>query len=162
MIARLICCFPLLLCLGLAGVQSHSKAPAKGQKVVAAAKLVAPVVPVNVIVDGEPVAFDGTQPQVFQGRIMVPLRGVFEKIGCLVEYDAANHIITAHYQNESVEIRMGNKIANKNGAEIMMEVPAMVTDGHALVPLRFLAESIGAKVEFEQTTNTVTITTDKG
>jgi len=92
---------------------------------------------------------------------MVPLRGVFEKIGCYVEYDAANHIITAHYQNESVEIRMGNRIANKNGAEITMEVAATIINGHALVPLRFLAESIGAKVEWDEANYTVSIKTEK-
>lgn len=90
---------------------------------------------------------------------MVPLRGVFEKMGCYVEYDAANHIITAHYQNQTVVIRMGSQIANKNGAEIMMEVPATIIDGNALVPLRFLAESIGAKVAWDEPSKTVTITT---
>lgn len=122
---------------------------------------VVPATPINVIVDGEPITFDGAQPQTLQGRIMVPLRGVFEKIGCYVEYDAANHIITAHYQNESVEIRMGNRIANKNGAEITMEVAATIINGHALVPLRFLAESIGAKVEWDEANYTVSIKTEK-
>jgi hypothetical protein len=93
------------------------------------------------------------------GRIMVPLRGIFEKMGCYVEYDAANHIITAHYQNQTIVIKMGDTIANKNGAEITMEVPATIIDGSALVPLRFLAESIGAKVEWDEPSKTVTITT---
>lgn len=122
---------------------------------------VPPPTPINVTVDGEPVTFDGAQPQTVMGRIMVPLRGIFEKIGCYVEYDSANHIITAHYQNQTVEIRMGNRIANKNGAEILMEVPATILKGNALVPLRFLAEAIGAKVEWDEDTKTVSISTDK-
>lgn len=131
-------------------------------KIVAAPATTVPVTPISVVLDGEPVTFEGAQPQTLMGRIMVPLRGVFEKIGCYVEYDPANHIITAHYQNQTVIIRMGNRIANRNGAEIMMEVPATIVGGNALVPLRFLAESIGAKVEWDESSKTVTITTEKG
>jgi hypothetical protein len=142
--------FVLLCGLALmAGVSSAQK-PVKVVKV--AAK------PISVVVGDTPITFDGAQPQEIMGRIMVPLRGVFEKIGAYVEYNAATHLITAHYQNQSVEIKMGDKIANVNGAEIMMEVPACIIRGNALVPLRFLAESIGAQVNYDQPTNTVTIT----
>jgi len=111
-----------------------------------------------VTIGDEPVTFNGAQPKTIMGRIMVPVRGVFEKIGAYVEYDAATHVITAHYNNESIEIKMGNKIANVNGAEILMEVPATIINGNALVPLRFLAESMGAKVDYDFPTNTVKIT----
>lgn len=117
--------------------------------------------PLNVVVGGSPVTFNGAQPQVLMGRIVVPLRGIFEKIGAYVEYDPALHLITAHYQNQSIEIHMGNKIANVNGAEVLMEVPASIIEGSAMVPLRFLAESLGATVQFDQPTNTVAITAKK-
>ncbi len=117
--------------------------------------------PLTVVVDGQPVTFEGAQPRVYLGRIMVPVRGVFEQIGCYVEYDPAKHVITAQYQNQSVVLRLGNRIANRNGAEILMEVPAVVIAGNALVPLRFLAESIGAHVDYDAPSNTVTIKTER-
>ena len=143
----------VLLC-GLAlsvGVSSAQK----GVKVV---KPTVVVKPISVVVGETPIEFNGAQPQEIMGRIMVPLRGVFEKIGAYVEYNAATHLITAKYQNQSVEIKMGDKLANVNGAEILMEVPACIIKGNALVPLRFLAESIGAQVNYDEPTNTVTIT----
>jgi hypothetical protein len=115
--------------------------------------------PVTVMVDNQPVTFNDEQPHMMVGRIMVPLRGVFEKIGAYVEYDAANHLVHAHKLNESVDIRIGDRIARKNGAEIMMEVPAQVINGSTMVPLRFLAESMGAKVRYDQATNTVNVFT---
>ncbi len=114
---------------------------------------------ITVMIDKGQVTFNDAQPQTIQGRIMVPLRGVFEKIGAYVEYDAANHKIHAHRQNESVDISLGDRIARKNGAEILMEVPATIMNGTAMVPLRFLAESMGAKVQYDQPSNTVTIIT---
>ncbi len=112
-----------------------------------------------VMVDEDVVKFDGTQPMELQGHIMVPIRGIFEKIGAYLEYDPANHKITARRANESVELKIGNKIANKNGAEIILEYPASIVGGYTMVPLRFIAESLGAKVRFAPDTNTVTILT---
>jgi len=143
---RTLGCLVLVLTVGAAFGQAAASKPPKQ---------------ISVTIDGEPVTFEGAQPQVLMGRIMVPLRGVFEKIGAYVEYDAANHIIRAHVRNESVEIRMGNRVANKNGAEILMEVPASEIKGHTLVPVRFLAESLGAHVDFDQASNTVVITNGK-
>lgn len=111
------------------------------------------------MVDQKQVIFDGTQPMAIKGVTMVPLRGIFEKIGAFVEYDAANHKVTAHRGNEEVDLRMGDKIAKKNGAEIIMEVPACIVGGSTMVPLRFVAEALGGKVTYDQPTNTVSIST---
>ncbi len=116
---------------------------------------------IKVTVDNKAVIFDGTQPMAIKGVTMVPLRGIFEKIGAFVEYDAANHTVSAHRANEVVELRMGDKIAKKNGAEIMMEVPANIVGGSTMVPLRFIAEALGAKVGFDPATNTVSILTSE-
>ena len=146
-----------LLIASIAVVLSGSIAFGASQKSHVKPKPPAPK-PIVVKIGEDEVAFPGAQPQTMMGRIMVPVRGIFEKIGAYVEYNPATHVITSHYQNESIEITMGNKIANVNGAEIVMEVPATIINGNALVPLRFLAESMGAKVDFDAATNTVTIT----
>lgn len=90
---------------------------------------------------------------------MVPLRGVFEKIGAYLEYDAANHTVTAKRANEEIELRLGDKIAKKNGAEIIMEVPACIVGGSTMVPLRFVAEALGGKVSYDPASNTVSVQT---
>jgi hypothetical protein len=115
--------------------------------------------PITVLVDQKQVTFEGTQPMAIKGVTMVPLRGIFEKIGAYVEYDAANHKVTAKRGNEDVELRLGDKIATKNGAEIIMEVPACIVGGSTMVPLRFVAEALGGKVSYDQPTNTVSIST---
>lgn len=90
---------------------------------------------------------------------MVPLRGVFEAIGALVEYDEANRFIKIRRGNEDVELKLGERIARKNGAEILMDVKPVVLKGTTLVPLRFAAESLGAKVAFDRAANRIDITT---
>lgn len=90
---------------------------------------------------------------------MVPLRGVFEAIGAYVEYDQENRMITAKKNNESVELKLSEKVARKNGAEIMLDSPPEVVGGTTMVPLRFIAEALGAKVQFDKANNQVLITT---
>src|SRR3954467_13580241 len=104
-------------------------------------------------VDGKPVKFEGTQPRTISGRVMVPLRGVFEAIGAYVEYNSVMHRIIARKQNEDLELHIGDKIAKKNGAEIKIDVAPITVGGRAMVPLRFLAESLGASVDYDKANN---------
>jgi len=113
-----------------------------------------------VTVDGKAVEFKGSQPQTVKGRVMVPLRGVFESIGAYVEYDSANRIITARKNSEVVELRLGERIAKKNGAEIELDVEPATLGGRTMVPLRFIAEAMGSKVGFDKANNRVSITTE--
>ncbi len=116
-----------------------------------------PVVKVN----GKAVAFSGTQPQTVVGRMMVPVRGVFEAIGAHVEYNSVHHRVNARRANETIELRLGDRIATRNGAEIELDVAPLTLNGRMMVPLRFIAESLGADVNFTKETNTVDITTDE-
>jgi len=118
-----------------------------------------PTLKLTVLVDGKPVEFKDAAPQVLMGRTMVPMRGIFEAIGAYVEYDDANHTIKAQKNNESVDLRLGSRIAKKNGAEILMEVKPQLLGGTTMVPLRFIAEALDAKVEFDKANNRINVTT---
>ncbi|NRF94551.1 hypothetical protein HQN89_26965 [Paenibacillus frigoriresistens] len=48
-----------------------------------------------------------------------------------------------------------------NGSEIHSEVPAQIIDGSTMIPARALAEALGAKVNWNQTTQTVIIENEK-
>ncbi|KJF26407.1 hypothetical protein TZ02_14185 [Clostridium aceticum] len=49
-------------------------------------------------------------------------------------------------------------LVNENSK--VTDVPALIEDGRTLVPLRVVAEALGAKVEWESSTRTVTIKLD--
>jgi hypothetical protein len=115
----------------------------------------------TVKVNGKDVVFPGTKPQTITGRMMVPVRGVFEAIGAYVEYNPVLHRVAAKRANESIELRMGDKVAVRNGAEIELDVAPLSIHGRMMVPLRFIAESLGADVQFTKTTNTVEIFTNE-
>lgn len=95
-------------------------------------------------------------------RTMVPLRGVFEAVGATVGWD--NETQTAMIVKENgtnidfIFLQIGQAVAYVNSEQKALEVPAEITNGRTMVPLHFVIEELGAKVEWEKETNTVKIT----
>ena len=87
------------------------------------------------------------------------MRGIFEEMGAYVEYDTTKKRVTARMGNEELQLTLGDRIARRNGAEILMDLPPQVVEGTVMVPLRFIAESLKAKVEYLKAENLVKITT---
>ena len=56
-------------------------------------------------------------------------------------------------------MRIGDRTARVNGANIPLDVPAMIIQGSTMVPLRFMSEALGADVNWQAHTNTVRINT---
>lgn len=120
-----------------------------------AAQTAAPYV--GVFVDGAPVAFD-QPPVIMNGRVLVPLRGVFERLGATVTWDPASQTVLAQSGATSVSLRIGSPQAFVNGQPQMLDVPAMLIGGRTLVPLRFVSQALGAGVTWNAASSTVQIT----
>lgn len=119
--------------------------------------LLAVPVPLTVTLDGKALEFEGAEPQTVRGRVMVPIRGIFEALGAMVEFDPAAQKITARSGEGDFEMRLGDRVAKKSGAEILLDVPPIVRDGRTLVPLRFFSEALGAKVNFDKANRRIEI-----
>jgi len=99
------------------------------------------------------------QPVIVEGRTLVPLRVIFEALGLTVGWDSSTQTVTGEKKDLKVTLKIGNKTAAVNGANKTLDVPANIVDGRTLVPARFVAESTGAKVDWNETSKTVLITT---
>src|SRR5574340_796705 len=80
---------------------------------------------VHVFVDGQPVAFD-VPPQIDNGRVLVPLRGVFERLGATVAWDDRTQTVLAQRGATSVALRIGAAQATINGQPAALDVPPML------------------------------------
>ena len=67
---------------------------------------------VSVYLDGEKLSFD-VEPIIVNGRTMVPMRAIFEKLGAMVEWDAPNSTAYAQKGTINVGITIGDKILYK-------------------------------------------------
>jgi hypothetical protein len=111
---------------------------------------------VRVFVDGQLVRFD-QPPIVIGARVLVPLRGIFERLGATVEWEAATQTVIAVRDSTVVELVIGQRNARVNDRVVPLDVPAMVVRGRTLVPLRFVSEALGAGVQYQDSTRTVLI-----
>lgn len=114
---------------------------------------------INVVVNGSPMSFD--QPPIERaGRVFVPLRGIFERLGASVVY--AGGQINATGNGRNVSLHIGSTAATVNGQTQYLDVAPFVIGSRTLVPLRFVAQALGAAVDWNQASQTVSITGSGG
>lgn len=111
--------------------------------------------PLSVELNGQPL--DGDPPLMQQGRVLVPLRNIFQALGAEVRFDAAAKTIRAQRGATVVELTLGQTAASISGRAVTLEVPAAALDGKTYVPLRFVAEALGSQVAWDGAASTVRI-----
>lgn len=99
-----------------------------------------------VIVNGKQLSFD-QPPYIANGSTMVPFRAIAEALGAEVEWDPAVQKITI-MGDKTVELTVNSTIARVNGASVTLDNPAVISGGRTMVPLRFVGEALGAKVNY--------------
>jgi hypothetical protein len=138
--------------------QAPPPAPAPTDTIPAAPP--APTPGINVTINGEPIPFAGQAPVQRGSAILVPLRGVFERLGAAVQYDPENKTIVATKGQRTITLRVGDSVATVDGKQQTLSAPAAAENGATLVPLRFVSEALGAAVKWDAALRTVRITTD--
>jgi len=114
---------------------------------------------ISVELNGSRIAFD--QPPVIQdGRTLVPLRAIFEAMGATVEWEQQTRMVTSTLDGVTISLAVNSTQLIRNGEVITLDVPAQLVANRTLVPVRAIAESFGADVQWNQATRTVYITTD--
>ncbi len=104
-------------------------------------------------------AFEET-PKMDSGRILVPMRFLFEQMGGEVGWNPTLRIASFITKQNTVDFPIGSKTATVNGVQEEMDVAAKVINNKTYIPLRFLSESLGYNVEWDAETRTAHITTD--
>ena len=90
-------------------------------------------------------------------RTLVPARGVFEALDAEVSWDGATRTVYIYRGEDKIEIVIDSLTAKKNGETITLDQAAVIVGDRTYVPLRFIAESVNLKVNFDEKTTTVTI-----
>lgn len=115
----------------------------------------------SVYLDGEKMTFD-VNPFIENDRTLVPFRAIFEAVGAEVEWDAETRtVIAARDKNgETTVITLQiDSTAFVNSEEKTLDVPAKIVGDRTFVPLRFVIEALGEKVEWDNANYSVVITT---
>ncbi len=115
-----------------------------------------PCMAITVVVNGQPLPATPAAVEV-SGRVLLPMRMVFEALQATVGWDAQTQTAEAVRGNTTVRMTINSPTAFVNAMPVALSVPPQLIKGHTYVPVRFPAEAFGAQVGWEQTTQTVTI-----
>ena len=101
-------------------------------------------------VDNEAVIYDAA-PVIRNDRTLVPIRIVTETLGGKVDWNGVTKEVTLNIDGKEIKMTIG-KTLEKYG------VAPVIIDGRTFVPVRFVADELGATVAWDDATKTVTIT----
>lgn len=111
---------------------------------------------ISVRVGESAVAFD-TAPYIEEGRTLVPLRAIADRLGFEVGWMESERKVTLTKDDVSIALWLDRTGALINGREAVLDVAPRVRNGRTYVPVRFLAETLGARVGWDGGTNTVSV-----
>ena len=111
---------------------------------------------ITVTLNGRTLEFD-VPPAIINDRTMVPFRAIFETFGMNVEWDDDTRTAIGYIGDFRIELPIDSYTAYVDGHPTALDSPATIIDGRTLVPLRFIADSIGVSVNWCGDTRTVII-----
>jgi len=111
----------------------------------------------DAFVNGKKVTLD-SPPVIDNGRTLVPFRFIGESIGAKISWDATKKEVGYVFGDINLTLTIGSNKAVVNNVINMLDVPPKIVSGRTLVPVRFVTETLGAKVNWDANTKTVTVT----
>jgi S1-C subfamily serine protease len=111
----------------------------------------------SVYVDGKKLGLSPS-PVVRKGTTIVPMRTIFKALKASVTWEPTTKTIIAVKDRTTITLQLGSKNAVKNGKSVPLAVPPQQIKGATMVPLRFIAEALGADVRVDASARAIRIT----
>ncbi|RYG24277.1 copper amine oxidase N-terminal domain-containing protein [bacterium] len=90
-------------------------------------------------------------------RVLVPMRPIFEALGVPVQWFPENRKVVATQGSKIVSLVIGENFAY-NPNPIPLDYPPRIVNGRVMVPLRFVSETLGAKVSWDGDAKVASVT----
>ena len=113
---------------------------------------------IDIFYNDDIIDFD-VEPVIENYRTLVPVRTIFENMGCAVYYykEDGKQYVCANRANDNLLLTIGENKMYFNSKEIPLDVPAKIKDGRTLVPLRAISEAFECEVHWYGDTNAIYI-----
>lgn len=96
-------------------------------------------------------------PLIVENRVMLPARLVAESLGANVQWQAQTKQVVITKDTTTIILTIGVDTALINGKAVKLDSTAFIADNRTYTPIRFIAENLGANVEWNSADQTVTI-----
>lgn len=123
----------------------------------------------QLILSGKEVKFD-TPPVIKDGRMLIPVRALSTAYGATVSWTESTKMVTIIKGDKKIEMKLGDDFMMVTTTDntktppvsttekIMLDVPAESMNGRTVVPIKFIVEQLGLKVQWNDSDDTVVVT----
>ncbi len=89
-------------------------------------------------------------PVIKEGRTLVPVRALCKGLGATVDWDPDTRTITITRGDTVVKLALDSRVFTINGRVQELDVPAQLIGNATFVPLRFVSQALGEKVDYQE------------
>lgn len=100
----------------------------------------------------------GTAPVIINERAVLPIRAIVETMGGSVGWNNDTRTVSLKYKNTNMEMTIDSTTMKVNGKDVKMDVAPMIINERTMLPIRYITENLGGKVEWFDTIQAVAIT----
>ncbi len=115
----------------------------------------------SVWLNGEQIRFSTSEPIVEKGVTLVPMRPLLEKLDVKLNWNEATRTASVAKEGLTLSLQIGNTNATANGKTVKLAAAPKQISNVTYVPLRFVAETTGYKVAWNQSLRQVTLTSEQ-
>ena len=94
-----------------------------------------------------------------EGRVQLPMRAIFERLGATVRYNSVNHKVVAMTRLKTVSLVVGENFAYMPDSAYL-DFPPRIVRGRVYVPVRFCGEALDAYVQWNRGNRTAYVFTN--
>ncbi|ABR49834.1 copper amine oxidase domain protein [Alkaliphilus metalliredigens QYMF] len=88
-------------------------------------------------------------PMIIDGRTMIPFRAIFNALDAEIEWDEKERVAIGMKDNIIIRLPIGKSYTFVNEEKMDLDVAASIINGRTYIPTRFVAESLGARVDWD-------------
>jgi N-acetylmuramoyl-L-alanine amidase len=100
-------------------------------------------------------------PVLVKSSVLVPIRTVAENLGYKVSYDKKKRQVSVEEGSTAILMTVDKPSASINGNAFTMSAPPILKSNTTMIPLRFVSETFGLKILWEQDSRSVFLSKNK-
>lgn len=94
-------------------------------------------------------------PRIVNDNTLVPVRIISEELGAKVSWNEREQKVTVERNGLVIQLFISKKEASVNGSVRQLEVAPVLDGGSTLLPVRFVSENLGVRVQWDELTQSV-------
>lgn len=112
---------------------------------------------ISLYINGSKINCD-VAPQLVNDRTLCPTRAIFDAFGASVEWDGAKKQVSIKKDDSEILLTVGVKTAYVNSQAVSLDCAPTIISDRCMVPIRFISETLGCNVKWDDKTKSVLIT----